>query len=105
MQTDASAEARVGREADRVEALVGALRQMHSEVACARSEALELHTASEGLYIRHTSQLREQAAAEARAQVLSQQQVLSHYFPCFLLVPKYNALTQKEKEAAEARDS
>ena len=80
MQTDASAEARVGREAARVAALVGALWQMHSEVACVRSEALALYTASEGLYIRHTSQLREQAAAEARAQLLSQQQVLSHYF-------------------------
>jgi hypothetical protein len=81
---------------------VGALRQMNSEVACARSEVLALYTASEGLYI--TSQLREKAAAEARAQVLSQQKVLSRYLTCFLLAPKCKALTQKEKEAAEARD-
>jgi len=103
LQTDASAEARVGREAARVEALVGALWQMHSEVAWVRSEALALYTASEGLFT--ASQLREQAAAEARAQVLSQQEALSRYFTCVLLVPKYKALTQNEKEAAEARDS
>jgi hypothetical protein len=102
LQTDASAEARVGREAVRVEALVGALWQMHSEVACVRTEALALYTASEGLFT--ASQLREQAAAEARAQVLSQQEALSRYCTCVLLVPKYKALTQNEKEAAEARD-